>query len=132
MLHTSGKGPLVIDTRPPTEYYGRNICLVLLHFSHLYCKFINFCEGLIFRYLRPSLNHKKKKKKTANLIHVPRVLKRANLTANINPCKHGFVSKKQTLIPTKIKEFTVGTLFLPHLLYTSVSSSKFVIQHDMV
>ncbi len=42
-----------------------------------------------------------------NIICVPRQLTSAELTANINPREHGFVSKTQTLIPVNINEFTV-------------------------
>ena len=59
----------------------------------------------IWRISWPSLNHKNKY--PANIIHVPRQLTRPELTANINPRKHGFVWKAQTLIPANINEFTV-------------------------
>ncbi len=73
-----------------------------------YCKFINVCEGFIWRISRPSLN--RKNKYPANIIHVPRQLTRPKLTTSINPREHGFVSKTQTLIPENITEFTVSYL----------------------
>ncbi len=39
-----------------------------------------------------------------NIIHVPRQLARPKLTANINPHKHDFVSKMQTLIIVNPRE----------------------------
>ncbi len=75
----------------------------------IYCKFINVCEGFIWRISRPSLN--RKNKNPANIIHVPRQLTSPKLTANINPREHGFVSKTQTLIPANINEFAVRVYY---------------------
>ncbi len=49
---------------------------------------------------------KEQKRIPANSIPVPRKLTTPQLTMNINPCEHGFVSKMQTLIPMTITEFT--------------------------
>ena len=47
---------------------------------------------------------------SANIIHVPGKLTRPELTANMNPREHGFVSESRTLIPANINEFTVWRL----------------------
>ncbi len=68
-----------------------------------YCKFINVCEGFIWRISQPSLN--RKNKYPANVIHVQ--LTRPKLTANINPCEHVFSLKNANINPANINEFTV-------------------------
>ncbi len=92
--------------------------LIIYIYKYIYCKFINVWEGFIWRISRPSLN--RKNKYPTNIIHVPRQLTRPKLTANINPCEHGFVSKTQTLIPANINELTVMLYTVePHIMTTS-------------
>ena len=42
---------------------------------------------------------------------------RPQITTNINPCEHGFVSKMQMLIPANINEFTVSDEILQAKLW---------------
>ncbi len=48
---------------------GRGLLAQLVLISH-YCKFINVCEGFIWRISRPSLN--RKNKYPVDIIYVPR------------------------------------------------------------
>ena len=90
-----------------------------------YCKFINVCEGIIWRISWPSLN--RKNKYPTNIIHVPRQPTRPELIANINPREHSFVSKTQTLIAVNINEFTVlcmAVTYKPELILFVKWSSR--------
>ncbi len=48
------------------------------------------------------------------------------LTANINPCEHGFVTKTQALNPMNVNEFTVPDFLavIPVLMYQPVKRKK--------
>ena len=64
-------------------------CIFYMFYYIWYCKFINVCEGFIWRISRPSLTCKNKY--PANIVHVPRQLTRPKLTANINPSEHEWI-----------------------------------------
>ncbi len=85
----------------------------------IYCKVINVCEGFIWRYLRPFLNRKNKYPQTPEL------------TANIYPHEHGFVSKNANINPANINEFTIYNFmgnYTVFVRYLSVTHQNFHVQ----